>query len=229
MADIVRFLKTEIEVLVITELDADGFPLSGGKQWVTCCDIDSVEIENDQEDRERYTVPNANRRCRVSTTRQAILYGKIVRIGFVGESPFADALLLGSRLNLNGSGDVVGAGHGDYECKFVSVVIVAKSLGEECAVGAGGQGWYVLGKVGDWSITQAANITNSNEVGVTIYEGVAVKNPNFATDANTGEWLESPAQFDPANEYDAWGVYDWTVPDCADEFIDLPVTDSSSA
>lgn len=229
MADIVRFRKTEIEVLIITELDADGNPLLGGKQWITCCDIDSIEIENDQEDRERYTVPNANRTCRVSTTRQAILYGKIVRIGFVGESPYADSLLLGSRLNVDDSGDVVGAGHGDYECKFVSVVIVAKALGEECAVGAGGRGWYVLGKVGNWGITQAANITNANEVGVTIYEGVAVKNPNFTDTDNTGEWLTAPAQFDPTNEYDAWGVYDWDLPECVDEFIDLPVTGSSPA
>lgn len=227
MADVVRFRGSEIERLIITELDAEGRYLAGGFQWITCCDIDSVEVENDQDDRERYVVPNANRTCRVATNRQAILYGKIVRIGFVGDSPFANMLLLGADPNFDGDGDIIGNGEEDYVCKYVSVEIVLKGLGDECVAAAGGRAWKIYPKVGQWGITQAANVTNSNEVGVTVFEGVGVKNPNY-NDVDA-RWLESPAQLRPALDYSSWSVNDvWEIPECPDELIDLPDTDSSS-
>lgn len=224
MADTVRFLASELEVIIITEVDADGKPLAGGSRWISCCDINNIEFENDQDDRERYTLENANRRCRISTTRQSVLYGIIVRLAFNGESAYADHLLLGGRLNVNNSGDVVGAGVGKTDCKYVSIQIVSKALGQECVAAAGGLAWKIFGKVGNWGKTQSAGLQADNSVGQTIYEGVAELAPNYE-DYPGDLWLEAPAQYDPEDEFSAWTTIDWEVPDCSDELI--PIAGSS--
>lgn len=221
MADTIRFLPSELEVIIITETDGTGKPLPGGSRWVSCCDINNIEFENDQDDRERYTLENANRRCRISTTRQANLYGIIVRLAFNGENAIADHLLLGGRLNVDSIGDIKGAGTGKTSCKYVSIQIVAKGLGEECVAEAGGRAWRIFGKVGNWGKTQGVGLSADNSVGQTVYEGVAEFAPGYE-DFPGDEWLTEPAQYSPEDEFSSWTTIDWEVPDCTDELIPIP-------
>jgi hypothetical protein len=212
------FRGADLAFLRIIERDADGAAIPGGNTFTTCCDIDSIEWENDQEDASNVDVPNASYDCRVRFRRPAIKYGKIVRIGTVGTVPEIANILTGAPLNEDG-GDIIGARDTDYECKFVSVEFAVKSLSAACVAGAGGRLWRNFFKVGQWAITQDESYTNSNEVPVTIYEGYGEKNANF--DDPYGIWTGSPSLWD-ADSYDSYAVLDEALPTCSPDFTITP-------
>ena len=215
------FRGDQIALIRFTELDADGATLTGGNQWTTCCDISSVEWENDQEDRESVDVGNANRDCRVRYQRPAILHGKILRVSFVGQVPEAMNMLLDAPLNLNDAADIIGYGSTDYVCKFVSVEIIVKAISGACVTGSQGRAWRIFPKVGQWAITQDESYTDSNEVPMTILEGYAEKNPGY--DDPDAIWLESPAKLRPAEDYTSTAVLTTALPECSGDLEDVPV------
>lgn len=214
-----RFRGDQVAFVRLVELDADGASEVGGNVFTTCCDIDSIEWENDQQDRENVDLPNANRDCLVRYSRPAIKYGKIVRLGVIGNVPEIANILTGAPLNLDGGGDIIGEQDTDYECKFVSVEFAVKAISAACATGTGGRAWRIFFKVGQWNITQDETYTNANEVPVTIYEGYAEKNANF--DDPFGIWNSSPSYWD-ADAYTSRAVLAEAVPACSEDFTTVP-------
>lgn len=213
------FRGDQIAFVRLVELDADGASEVGGNVFTTCCDIDSIEWENDQEDRANVDIANANRDCLVRYSRPAVKYGKIIRIGIIGNVPEISNILTGATLNLDGSGDIIGEQDGDYVCKFVSVEFAVKAISGACATGTQGRAWRIFPKVGQWNITQDESYTNSNDVPVTIYEGYGEKNANF--DDPFGIWNSSPSYFS-VDAYTSRAVLTETLPTCSEDFTTVP-------
>lgn len=213
------FLGDQIAFVRITELDADGAAEVGGNVFTTCCDIDSIDWENDQEDRANVDIPNANYTCRARYQRPAIKYGKTVRLGVIGTVPEIDNILTGAPLNLDGSAEIIGAQDTDYECKFVSIEFAVVAVSGACVTGSQGRTWRAFFKVGQWAKTQDESYTNANEVPVTIYEGYAEKNPNF--DDPFGIWDDSPSYWS-ADAYDSYAVLTDSLPTCSEDFTIVP-------
>jgi len=218
------FRGDSIAELIITELDADGATLAGGHQYRTKCNIDSVEWENLQDDAEDIDIANANVDCKIKYRRPAKKYGKIVRIGTVGTIPEIDNILTGAPLNINGSGDIVGTIDTDYKCKNVAVELFVKPITGACSVGSEGYRMKLFPRIEQFAITQDETYTNSNEVPVVIYEGVAYKNPNY--DDPDGRWDGTPSYWD-ADAYASSAIYTGTLPSASDDFVVLPGGSSS--
>lgn len=213
------FRGDQIAFVRITELDADGAALVGGNVFTTCCDIDSIDYENDQEDRTNVDIPNANYDCKVRYQRPALKFGKILRIGVIGDVPEINNILTGAPLNLDALGEIIGDQDTDYECKFVSVEFAVKAISGACVTGSQGRKWKIFFKVGQWGITQDQSYTNSNEVPVTVYEGYGEKNPNF--DDPFGIWNDSPSYYS-ADSYDSSATLTEALPTCSEDFTTVP-------
>lgn len=213
------FRGDQIAFARFVELDGDGEAQPGDNVFTTCCDIDSIEWENDQEDRENVDLPNANRDCRVRYQRPAIKYGKIVRVGIIGSVPEILNITMGAPLNIDGGGDIVGEGDTAYECKFTSLEFAVKAISGACVTGTQGRAWRIFPKVGQWAITQDESYTNANEVPVTIIEGYAEMNPNY--NDPFGIWLDSPAYLRPT-DYTSRAVMSISLPTCSPDFTEVP-------
>lgn len=213
------FRGDQLAFVRITELDADGAADVGGNVFTTCCDIDSLEWDTDQEDRANVDIANANYDCRVRYTRPAIKYGTVVKLGVIGSVPEIANILTGAPLNLNGTADIIGAGDTDYTCKFVSVEFAVKAISGACATGAQGRLWRIFFKVGQWSITQNEKYDNGNTVPVTVYEGYGEKNSSF--DDPFGIWNSSPSYYS-SDLYSSYATLTDEVPDCSEDFTDVP-------
>lgn len=205
------FRGDQIKALRIVELNADGTTnLVDGHTLVLCC-LESVNYDPDKRDKETVTIPSANADCEQRYVRNAKLYGYNVNIGVRFNLGELENILMGSRLNIDGSGNGNGEGTADYQCKSVSIEYVVSGVSGDCEEGQPAA-WRLFPKVSSWDTVDTETYDSGKEVPTLTYTGTSELNTNY--DDPFGIWTGSPSYFDPATEFTTKAITTNPIPTC---------------